>query len=211
MWSQNLFTDPVTRYENILERNIPENWLSKDMIRIVEKSKDIFYHKMSGINEKSLINKMLHFDIKYILPGLLQVEDRVSMAHSLESRVPFLDQNVFNSAINLDPSLKFGQGVLKSPLKEISLKYLPDKVSLRKEKMGFPVPLNDWLNIPIFKEFVLDTIMNSKFANSDYFQKDEFEKSILNFETFDRAIWAVLCVSEWSNKYSNFEINDQQI
>ena len=53
--------------------------------------------------------------------------------------------------------------------------------------------------------------MNSKFANSDYFQKDEFEKSILNFETFDRAIWAVLCVSEWSNKYSNFEINDQQI
>ena len=211
MWSQNLFTDPVTRYENILERNIPENWLSKDMIRIVEKSKDIFYQKMSEINEKSLINKMLHFDIKYILPGLLQVEDRVSMAHSLESRVPFLDQNVFNSAINLDPSLKFGQGVLKSPLKEISLKYLPDKVSLRKEKMGFPVPLNDWLNIPIFKEFVLDTIMNSKFANSDYFQKDEFEKSILNFETFDRAIWAVLCVSEWSNKYSNFEINDQQI
>ena len=77
--------------------------------------------------------------------------------------------------------------------------------------MGFPVPLNDWLNIPIFKEFVLDTIMNSKFANSNYFQKDEFEKSILNFETFDRAIWAVLCVSEWSNKYSNFEINDQQI
>ena len=44
---------------------------------------------MSEINEKSLINKMLHFDIKYILPGLLQVEDRVSMAHSLESRVPF--------------------------------------------------------------------------------------------------------------------------
>ena len=67
MWSQNLFTDPVTRYENILERNIPENWLSKDMIRIVEKSKDIFYQKMSEINEKSLINKMLHFDIKYIL------------------------------------------------------------------------------------------------------------------------------------------------
>ena len=68
--------------------NIPENWLSKDMIRIVEKSKDIFYNKMSEINEKSLINKMLHFDIKYILPGLLQVEDRVSMAHSL--KVEFL-------------------------------------------------------------------------------------------------------------------------
>ena len=62
---------------------------------------------------------MLHFDIKYV-PGLLQVEDRLSMAHSLESRVPFLDQNVFNSAINLDPSLKFDRS-LKSPLKGIHL------------------------------------------------------------------------------------------
>ena len=52
MWSQNLFTDPTTRYENILERNLPNNWLSKDMIRIVEKSKDIFYQKMSEINEE---------------------------------------------------------------------------------------------------------------------------------------------------------------
>ena len=80
----------------------------------------------------------------------------------MESRVPYLDQNVFNKAINLNPTLKFGEGVLKSPLKEISKKYLPNNVSLRKEKMGFPVPLNDWLNIPVFKEFVLNTILNSK-------------------------------------------------
>ena len=42
--------------------------------------------KINSINEKSLINKMLHFDTKYILPGLLHVEDRVSMIHSIESR-----------------------------------------------------------------------------------------------------------------------------
>ena len=131
MWAQNLFTDPTTRYENILERTIPNNWFSNDLLEIIKDSKEIFYNKMNEINEKSLINKMLHFDIKYILPGLLQVEDRVSMAHSLESRVPYLDQNVFNSAINLNPTLKFGQGVLKSPLKEISKKYLPEKISLR--------------------------------------------------------------------------------
>ena len=63
----------------------------------------------------------------------------------------------------------------------------------------------------IFKEFVLITIMNSKFANSNYFKKMNLKNQFLIFETFDRAIWAVLCVSEWSNKYSNFEINDQQI
>ena len=58
---------------------------------------------------------MLYFDTKYILPGLLQVEDRVSMAHFLESRVPYLDQNVFEIAEKLDPKIKFQSGILKNP------------------------------------------------------------------------------------------------
>ena len=143
---------------------------------------------------------MLHFDTKYILPGLLHVEDRVSMIHSIESRVPYLDQNVFECAVNLEPSLKFGEGVLKNPLKLISQNYLPEKVSKRKTKMGFPVPLNSWLKDENFKNFVFETILTSNFANSTYFNKEQFEKDSLNFDNFDRSLWAVLCLSEWSKK-----------
>ena len=203
MWSTELFTDTATRYELILDRNIPKNWLTTESIQLIKNARASFLEEMNKIKEQSLINNMLHFDIKFVLPGLLQVEDRVSMAHSLESRVPYLDQNVFNIAVNLEPKLKFGQGVLKSPLKEISKKYLPKKVHDRKEKMGFPVPLNDWMQKKEFKNFVMDTIDESNFANSKYFNKKEFQKDITVFDTFDRSIWAILCLSEWSNKSSN--------
>ncbi len=203
MWSTELFTDTATRYELILDRNIPKNWLTTESIQLIKNARASFLEEMNKIKEQSLINNMLHFDIKFVLPGLLQVEDRVSMAHSLESRVPYLDQNVFNIAVNLEPKLKFGQGVLKSPLKEISKKYLPKKVHDRKEKMGFPVPLNDWMQKKEFKNFVMDTIDESNFANSKYFNKKEFQKDITVFDTFDRSIWAILCLSEWSNKSNN--------
>ena len=200
MWSKDLFIEPTKRYEMILDRNIPKNWLTENSTNLNEKAKKRFMQNINKINEKSLINKMLHFDTTFILPGLLHVEDRVSMAHSIESRVPYLDQNVFKCAVNLEPNLKFGEGVLKNPLKKISEKYLPDKVANRKGKMGFPVPLNDWMQKKEFKDFVFDTILNSQFANSDYFNKSEFEKDNINFEKFDRSLWAVLCISEWSKK-----------
>lgn len=207
MWANDLFTNPVNRYEQILQRSIPKQWLSKISLELINSSRVNFQNQMENIKEDSLINKMLHFDVKYILPGLLQVEDRVSMAHSIESRVPYLDQDVFNVAVNLEPQLKFGKGVLKSPLKEIAKKYLPEKVALRKGKMGFPVPFNDWLEIPEFKDYVFDTILLSRFAKSKYFELKKFEKELLSFENFDRSIWAILCLSEWSNRISFLDDN----
>lgn len=200
MWSQDLFTNPINRYEMILQRNIPKSWLTDRSHELIQQSQDLFHNEFLKIDEESLINKMLNFDIKFILPGLLQVEDRVSMAHSIESRVPYLDQEVFNCSINLEPKLKFGEGVLKNPLKEISSKYLPQSVFARKSKMGFPVPFNDWLKKPDFKDFVFETILTSSFSNSSYFNKTTFEADVLNFESFDRSLWAVLCLSEWSKK-----------
>ena len=66
----------------------------------------------------------------------MQVEDR--FWPTFESRVPYLDQNVFEIAGKLDPKIKF-QWNLENPLKIIAKKYLPEKVSKREDKMGFPV------------------------------------------------------------------------
>lgn len=200
MWKEDLFTQPANRYEMVLRRQIPENWLTDASKKLSLESKSLFMKKINLINEKSLINMMLHFDTIYVLPGLLQVEDRVSMIHSIESRVPFLDQTVLECAANLDPALKFGEGVLKNPLKLISQNYLPEEVFSRRSKMGFPVPLNSWFQQKRFKEFVFETIMSSNFANSKYFDKNQFENDKLNLNNFDRSLWAVLCLSEWSNK-----------
>ena len=101
MWSKDLFKGPDIRYYHLLFRDMNLEFIDKSFYEKLEFSKKKFLDLFNNINEKSLINKMLYFDTKYILPGLLQVEDRVSMAHSLESRVPYLDQNVFEIAENL--------------------------------------------------------------------------------------------------------------
>ena len=66
----------------------------------------------------SYINKMTHFDQKTLLPALLQVEDRVSMNVSLESRVPFLDTRLVDLVTTTPPSLKFQGGKTKHLLKK---------------------------------------------------------------------------------------------
>ena len=73
----------------------------------------------------------------------LQVEDRMSMAHGIESRVPILDHPLVEFAATIPADIKFKNGKMKDILKNVSKKKY-QKISKRRDKMGFPVPLNNW-------------------------------------------------------------------
>jgi len=79
------------------------------------------------------------------LPHLLRYEDRNSMAHSIESRLPFLDYRLVEMAISLSGNLKIRDGWTKYILRASTENILPSKVSWRKIKFGFEAPANDWL------------------------------------------------------------------
>ena len=68
---------------------------------------------------------MTHFDFKTLLPALLHVEDRMSMAHGLESRVPFLDHPLIELAATIPSNVKFRNGRLKNVLKDAMGEVLP--------------------------------------------------------------------------------------
>ena len=87
---------------------------------------------------------MTHFDMVTTLPALLQVEDRVSMAVSLESRVPLLDHRLADLVASMPPAMKFRGGEMKYILKRAVQDTLPPRILERKDKMGFPVPLHLW-------------------------------------------------------------------
>ena len=97
---------------------------------------------MSG--KDAYFDKMTHFDFKCLLPALLHVEDRVSMAHGLESRVPFLDHKLVEFAATVPADVKYQGGQQKRMLKSTYGDLLPKEVLERRDKMGFPVPLNEW-------------------------------------------------------------------
>jgi asparagine synthase (glutamine-hydrolysing) len=94
---------------------------------------------------ESAAARQAFYDLKYYLPDDLLVKvDRASMAVGLESRVPLLDHNIVELALNIDDSLKSRQGVSKYLLKEILYDYVP-KSMFDRPKWGFSIPLGKWL------------------------------------------------------------------
>ena len=89
---------------------------------------------------------MTHFDFKTLLPALLQVEDRVSMAHGLESRVPLLDHRLVELGRD-DSRRRQVQGREHEARLQARgpRRWFRQRIAERKDKMGFPVPLSEWL------------------------------------------------------------------
>ena len=98
-----------------------------------KKSKDYFFDLLI----EQLINVQL--------PALLRNGDRNSMRHSVESRVPFLDIDLVNFVISLPSNFKVKKAVRKYILRQVAMKFIPKKLSLRKDKLGLDAPEKSWL------------------------------------------------------------------
>ncbi|MBI2821393.1 MAG: asparagine synthase (glutamine-hydrolyzing), partial [Acidobacteria bacterium] len=102
-----------------------------------------------GFSGTSLLNLMLHLDTKVWLPDdILLKADKMTMAHGLELRVPFLDHKLVEFAARLPPELKLSGWRGKFLLRQAMRDLLPQQIIARRKK-GFPVPTRQWLRIPL--------------------------------------------------------------
>ena len=102
----------------------------------------------SGLGAAKSIAERQKTDLTYSsIPALLRHEDRNSMAHSVESRLPFLDYKLAEFAVNCPASLKLRDGWSKWLLRNAMANTLPEKVRLRKTKLGFNTPEVDWMRL----------------------------------------------------------------
>lgn len=108
-----------------------------------EHVKDLFMQaKKEGLDEPTALQ---YVDLyTWMLYDILLKADRMSMAHSLELRVPFLDKNMLKLAVQIPTRYRADKETTKIALRKAALSQLPEKTARRK-KLGFPVPLNDWL------------------------------------------------------------------
>ncbi|HJC08942.1 MAG TPA: asparagine synthase (glutamine-hydrolyzing) [Candidatus Gemmiger stercorigallinarum] len=101
-----------------------------------------YFDKVAGLDEPTQLQWVdMH---TWMLYDILLKADRMSMANSLELRVPFLDREMLELALSIPQRYRSGKEQTKIALRGAALKQLPDSVAKRK-KLGFPVPLNDWL------------------------------------------------------------------
>ena len=148
---------------------------------------------------------MTHFDFKTLLPALLQVEDRVSMAHGLESRVPLLDHPLVELAATMPADVKFKDGHLKHVLKTAFAPVAARRRSReRRDKMGFPVPLQEWIGRagPV-RDFVVDTLSSrgrARAARSSTTRKVR-RRSSTREPRFGRKVWGLLSLELWQQAF----------
>ena len=95
--------------------------------------------------EISSLNANLHQEFRVRLPRLLKYEDRNSMAFSVESRLPFLDYRLVEWTMRLPSCFKMHRGLNKYLLRESMKGILPEKVRLRRDKIGFAIPQDQWI------------------------------------------------------------------
>jgi asparagine synthase (glutamine-hydrolysing) len=149
---------------------------------------------------ESYFDRMTHFDFKTLLPALLQVEDRMSMAHGLESRLPFLDHPIVELAATIPADIKFEGGRLKRVLRAAFEGMLPSKISDRTDKMGFPTPLNQWAKGPA-RAFVTDVLSSGAALSRPYVDNRAVLDSFDSESAFGRGFWGLLSLELWQQEY----------
>jgi asparagine synthase (glutamine-hydrolysing) len=198
-WRAEVFEPMDRRYFRLVDRLGGALSLFTGDFRAEHQRDDLFGRFQAIFNHpdtKSYYNKMTHFDLVTGLQGLLQVEDRVSMAVSLESRVPLLDHRLVDLVARMPPRLKFRGGELKYILRSAVRDVVPPVVMERKDKMGFPVPLHRWVTGPA-REFVADTLLSRASRERGIAEPAEVEK-LLGYELpFSRQSWGLLSLELW--------------
>lgn len=202
-WSRGLFGPLDERYFHLIDRsNSVEdeiNWGALDRERVFESFKKIF-NSTSNLGKEAYFDSMTHFDFKCLLPALLHVEDRMSMAHGLESRLPFLDHPLVEFLATVPADIKFKDGKSKQLLRSTFQDSLPPSILNRRDKMGFPVPLNDWATGSL-RDFITDTFSSVSSRNRDFLNTEAIIAGLDDLSGFSRKLWGLLSLELWHQKF----------
>lgn len=159
-----------------------------------------FYDKVKNLDDTT---KMQYIDIHFWLIGdILLKADKMSMANSLEVRVPFLDKEVFEVARKVPLKYKVNKENTKFAMRQAAHRYLPDMVA-EKKKLGFPVPIRIWLKEDKYYNIVKEAFTSK--AAAEFFKVDEIIKLLDEHKEGkndnSRKIWTIYMFLVWHKKF----------
>jgi len=155
-------------------------------------------------NGRSLTDTLFEASLKTrLLNDYLVKSDRSSMMNSLEVRSPFLDYKLAEFAAAIPNHYKFKDGIQKYLLKELALKYI-DRGFLSRKKMGFGIPLQNWLKNEL-KEYSREIIFSGSLKRRHLFDMSYIQKIVNEHQSgkheHTHRIWALICLELWFNKF----------
>jgi asparagine synthase (glutamine-hydrolysing) len=152
-----------------------------------------------GNSSGEMLQRLLYTDIKTYLVELLMKQDNMSMAASIESRVPFLDHPLVEFATNIPQSLQLGGFAGKRILKKAVEDLLPQSI-LYRQKLGFPTPFSRWLAGPQL-DVICKLLLEPRSMDRGLFQRDAvkrlFEEHRSGYRDHYDRIWRLLNLELW--------------
>jgi asparagine synthase (glutamine-hydrolysing) len=202
-WSKGLFGPMDARYFRLIDRSADMesevDWSELDREPVFAAFQAIFNNERN-VRKEAYFDSMTHFDFKCLLPALLHVEDRMSMAHGIESRVPLLDHALVEFAAAVPADVKFKDGHMKHLLKIGFADKLPEAIVNRRDKMGFPVPLKEWFAGEL-RDMMQDIFRSERARSRPFLRSDAVLAAVDNAERFSRKLWGLLSLELWQQQF----------
>ncbi|WP_042221246.1 asparagine synthase (glutamine-hydrolyzing) [Oceanobacillus manasiensis] len=148
------------------------------------------------------VHQMQYIDIHTWLPGdILLKADKMTMAHSLELRVPFLDKEVFEVARKLEVESNFTSGTTKAILRKAAEGIVPEHV-INRRKLGFPVPIKSWLRNELYSW--AENLINQSETNyviDKQIARELLASHAIGKRDYSRKLWTILMFMQWHQIY----------
>ena len=172
---------------------------------------DVFRDHFDRARGHSLLTRLMYLDAKTVLvDDYLVKDDRMTMAHSLEGRVPFLDHRLIDYAYRLPDAMKIGVLETKRLLRSVARRQLPRKIA-SSPKQGFDLPLAETLRGPL-SAVVNVLLLSSQARITDYVRPAVIQRIIADHSSgtadHSRLVWSLLVLELWMQEFQRPTLSD---
>jgi len=199
LYFDNFAVYPSAMHTDLFSDSTRERMQDSDPYRVAMR-----YLKQPGAD--ALLDQLLAVDLKSYLHELLMKQDQMSMAASIESRVPFLDHKLGEFATRLPIDMKLRGATTKYVLRKAMTGILPEQI-LKRKKMGFPVPIGEWLRGG-FRSVVDEYVLSDRVRSRGLFNHDFVRRLVSRHyagENHTERIWMLLNVEIWLRRFFDGE------
>lgn len=201
--------DPASRYQrymSVLDDTGRERFYSERVQKEIKaaQTERLGTKYFNALDTDQILDQALYQDFKMYLPDdILALSDRLSMHHSLELRVPFVDHKLVEFCATIPSSLKIRFFKKKYLLKKIAKPFLPSEV-IDHRKQGFASPMASWLRNDL-RGYSLELLSEAALRKHGFFKNDYIQKLLedhmIRKESHDKLIFSLIVFQKWFQKY----------
>jgi asparagine synthase (glutamine-hydrolysing) len=202
---ENLYFDNFAVFTNAMQREMLTE-RTKEQAGFLDPYQ-VMRDYFEGSDAATLLDRMLYADLKTYLHELLMKQDQMSMAASLESRVPFLDHKLVEFSARLPARMKIRRGrTTKYILRESMKNILPEEI-LTRPKMGFPVPVGAWFR-GAFRNVIDEYVLSPRSLSRGLFDESFIRRLVSAHqagEKHDERLWSLVNLEIWMRRFLDGE------